>query len=458
MEDPILIKIQSRFEALFDVLKQISPPNLANEHPFIACPEYINNFMSCLDDQISLAMNYKSMLEKEIEDIKNLSLKYKKDLKIDIKLCEYKDAENLNILKDLFQTDLDRLKVEMNKISSEIEIKYSEINKIRDLLGKKEDFVIENVKFLLCDNYDQSEDLLNLLIEDIKCESVSLASLAMMDEKLEQIKIFKSKLERRRQYLYDEIESILKMLKRNNNFTFEEPIFELKNMFDEVQNELNIRKSEYNDLMKFIRKIESYLGIERKEFLESYEQNNVDEMKEYYKFLKSEQSKQFDDIFKNTLNKLYEINEVFGLENKSYNINNLSENEKETVLEKMQYEIDILMPKREKFLEIGNIIAKRQSLLERMTEFEKIASDPKRLFKSSFQLNTEERFRNSAYPSLLKMEEALFKLLESYECDFGSFIYKGCEYLKSLRHEIDSRIINNTVFINRFDSPYKKKN
>jgi hypothetical protein len=50
-----------------------------------------------------------------------------------------------------------------------------------------------------------------------------------------------------------------------------------------------------------------------------------------------------------------------------------------------------------------------------MMDFEKSASDPRRLFRSSFQLLEEEKFRKTCYPTLLKMEERLSKLLNDWE-------------------------------------------
>lgn len=92
-----------------------------------------------------------------------------------------------------------------------------------------------------------------------------------------------------------------------------------------------------------------------------------------------------------------------------------------------------------------------------MNEFEKIASDPKRLFKSSFQLNREEKFRKNAFPSLLKIEEEILNKLDDYSKKYG--IYKKDEqiYKEIIKKEIEGRIINKTVFINKFDSPYKRK-
>lgn len=453
MEEAILKKIQDKFEILFDILKQISPSKSVDKHPFSANPQYINNFMNCLEDQINSAMEIKNKLEEEIEEIKNLANTYKKDLEIDIKTDNINKIENLNILKDLYNNDLEKIKVERNKVMSEIQVKEKEINKIIKSLGDKEDFNKENLEFFITDDIDKYIYLLN---EQLDYNNISTQNLKLIKEKFNKLKDIKAKLELKRQFLYDEIERFCKIFKIRANFSFDESIFDLKKRLDNYKIELEEKKKEFFTLLKSIRKVESYLGFTPKNIIEEYNQGNISEMKDFYKYLKSEQSKQFDDIFENTLKKLHEMNEVFGLQNKPYCIKNLTDDEKELVLEKMQQEIDVLLPKKEKFIEITNLISKRKVLLEKMTDFEKIASDPKRLFKSSFQLNTEEKFRNNAYPSLLKMEEALFKLLDSYENDFGIFIYKGKEYKTALRHEIDSRIINKTVFINRFESPKKK--
>ena len=116
-----------------------------------------------------------------------------------------------------------------------------------------------------------------------------------------------------------------------------------------------------------------------------------------------------------------------------------------------------LESKKDLFLEINNLINNRYALLERMNEFEKIASDPKRLFKSSFQLNREEKFRKNAFPSLLKLETELIDKLKEYTEKYGIFYKNEENYENVLKAEIEGRIINKMVFINKYDSPYKKK-
>lgn len=60
-------------------------------------------------------------------------------------------------------------------------------------------------------------------------------------------------------------------------------------------------------------------------------------------------------------------------------------------------------------------ILKRSELIQRMMEFEVTASDPNRLFGSSFRLNQEEKFRKAAYPTLVKLETDLIERLTAYK-------------------------------------------
>lgn len=50
-----------------------------------------------------------------------------------------------------------------------------------------------------------------------------------------------------------------------------------------------------------------------------------------------------------------------------------------------------------------------------MKDFELTASDPKRLFRPSFQLIEEEKFRKTCLPTLTKMESNLIFLIMKYE-------------------------------------------
>ncbi|KCZ73807.1 hypothetical protein H311_05233, partial [Anncaliia algerae PRA109] len=97
------------------------------------------------------------------------------------------------------------------------------------------------------------------------------------------------------------------------------------------------------------------------------------------------------------------------------------------------------------------------NLKNAMIDFERIASDPKRLFKNSIQLLNEERFRKTAAPNLLKLEKEILEKIESYENEFGVFYLNG-NYKNILNDEINNRIINKSIFImGGFDSPRKKR-
>ena len=77
------------------------------------------------------------------------------------------------------------------------------------------------------------------------------------------------------------------------------------------------------------------------------------------------------------------------------------------------------------------LILTRKMFIQEMLEFEVIASDPRRLFKNSAQLNKEEQFRHSAYPTLLGLEDQIRVGLTDFEkgqnlCWFQiSFVYRN---------------------------------
>lgn len=102
-----------------------------------------------------------------------------------------------------------------------------------------------------------------------------------------------------------------------------------------------------------------------------------------------------------------------------------------------------------------------------MKEFELSASNPNRLFGSSFRLIQEEKFRKSAYPTLLKIEATLgehldaylagtfclFLLLALYLAFNQDFLYKGSVYRTMLAEEKESRYVNAAIF--EFDASSK---
>ncbi|KAI7886717.1 hypothetical protein K492DRAFT_202988 [Lichtheimia hyalospora FSU 10163] len=96
---------------------------------------------------------------------------------------------------------------------------------------------------------------------------------------------------------------------------------------------------------------------------------------------------------------------------------------------------------------VAKIMKQRNDLIQEMINFEKNASDPKRLFQASFQLLQEERWRNSCFPNLLQLDDALFKAVREFEYISGKpFIYGQRRYLDTLRDEIADRAANQTFF------------
>ncbi|KAI8910441.1 hypothetical protein EDD86DRAFT_270030, partial [Gorgonomyces haynaldii] len=118
------------------------------------------------------------------------------------------------------------------------------------------------------------------------------------------------------------------------------------------------------------------------------------------------------------------------------------------VIPKLEQEIKRLQTILLKSKSILDVHQQRQDLLLKMQNFEKTASDPKRLFRPSFQLLEEEKFRKTCYPTLLKLESQLFQLLDKYQQDMGEHFCLGSHDFKLLlEQEIKSRFVNESVFL-----------
>eukprot|EP00842_Homolaphlyctis_polyrhiza_P005346 jgi/Hompol1/5812/HPOL_000729-RA len=102
----------------------------------------------------------------------------------------------------------------------------------------------------------------------------------------------------------------------------------------------------------------------------------------------------------------------------------------------LEQELATLKLRYTKCREIYRIIDERAHLLKKMKEFETTASDPKRLFRPSFQLNEEEKFRKTCYPTLIKMEAHLRQAITQYEAENKeTFLFYGEVYLDVLEAE-----------------------
>lgn len=108
-------------------------------------------------------------------------------------------------------------------------------------------------------------------------------------------------------------------------------------------------------------------------------------------------------------------------------------------------EIARLTPIYQLAQQIEASIVKREEFIQQMKAFEISASDPARLFRSSFQLNQEERFRKTAYPTLLRIEDELRTFLLQYH-QLTCNNYKT-NYLEQLEQEIEERSVSETFFL-----------
>ncbi|KAL9540773.1 hypothetical protein MBANPS3_009498 [Mucor bainieri] len=93
------------------------------------------------------------------------------------------------------------------------------------------------------------------------------------------------------------------------------------------------------------------------------------------------------------------------------------------------------------------LMKERKDLIQKMIDFEKTASDPKRLFQASFQLLEEEKWRNNCLPRLLYLDRQLIKALNEFEKLAGKPVMIGeRRYLDTLLDEIADREANQTFF------------
>jgi hypothetical protein len=95
---------------------------------------------------------------------------------------------------------------------------------------------------------------------------------------------------------------------------------------------------------------------------------------------------------------------------------------------------------------IQEALDRREKFIEEMKEFESKASDPARLFRSSFQLNQEEKFRKTAYPTLLKVESELTDSLANYQTATGGSKWQGGKIEELLERQINERYVSKTFF------------
>ncbi|KAJ3274398.1 hypothetical protein HDV01_003002 [Terramyces sp. JEL0728] len=228
------------------------------------------------------------------------------------------------------------------------------------------------------------------------------------------------------------------------------PILLQKRLFTELESISNEMQDQYSsitsELERLTGEIKSYwkeLGICDQSL--PLECANIDQYKQLRDELDMKWQHKMNDRIKSLLSEIEDLWEKCSKPNDHqtrirnqitpYTINSV------TVLET---ELTAMRKHYDSIKAIIELIRNRQDLLNRIQQFEATASDPKRLFKPSFQLLEEEKFRKSCFPSLLKLEAQLKTCIGTYQQNGIEFRYKDFT-LNSL--EIANRFINTSVFV-----------
>jgi len=177
-------------------------------------------------------------------------------------------------------------------------------------------------------------------------------------------------------------------------------------------------------------------------------QKQVEEMEKIYKT-------QIREIMDASCRKIREytkkIEAITGVQKKEVlypEIEGLSHSEQERCLSEAEHAAAALGQEHAILENIEAFIRERKELLEKMSMFEEQASDPGRLFRSSFQLISEEKFRKMAVPTLFRVEKEIFALSEQHRDAFGREpLIKARAAVQEIQEEISHRIINSNVFM-----------
>ncbi|KAK6089853.1 hypothetical protein P3W45_001201 [Vairimorpha bombi] len=430
MNTEILHKINEKLNCLHTVLSTLLPLNNINTHPIKYFEGKFTQILYSIDQIIEESiLDQKSILDHCSRILEEITTKCDK---LYIPHPCIPNFINYNMYKEYLENELAKIKIHETEINEEIS---QWINKITELYTE-----IYNKTYCM-ENGETSVKYLNKL----KCE-------------YDMLKEEKIKKESKRLDMYKDIKKCIRLLCIEDDISMSHKIGEIEykhNMYIKIINERkelvqNIKKQ--IDIKEEMLKNTKYLESNKENFIDNRSLSDIyiNKLREYLCELENEYTRRINEIYETNRLDLVNLLDLFGMEQEYYEKTDIG-------ISKMTQRINELEIKKDSYVDILNIIERRYSLLESMNEFEKIASDPRRLFKSSFQLNKEEKFRNSAYPTLLKIEEEIFKKISEYTEKYGIFYREGKEYKNVLDKEIQGRLVSKTVFINKYNSPYKKR-
>ncbi|ORX77606.1 hypothetical protein K493DRAFT_308859 [Basidiobolus meristosporus CBS 931.73] len=213
------------------------------------------------------------------------------------------------------------------------------------------------------------------------------------------------------------------------------------------------RKQRYATLLKKINRLYIELDIpnsRQKKFQLDYEDTTLAQMEAEHEHLREILLINLDQLFDDYKQKLAEYWEKCEISREEQRFTMLRIMEGINKVERADIIREELIRLEELYSQchlIFSAMQERRQLIHKMIEFEKTASDPRRLFRSSFQLNQEEKWRKKAYPNLLKFEEQLINAILNYELQENKpFIHNNQRYMDVLDREIAERPVNLTLF------------
>ncbi|KAF7684736.1 hypothetical protein TCON_0109 [Astathelohania contejeani] len=438
MDSNELTGIQTRLTTLHSALSRLLPISKLDSHPFdhFKCKiseitETIDRLITKVNQEIEIKEKENKELYEQLENIKR---------KIgDRSITEYTHLTNIEICKEYLNNEMEKISCIYQGMIIEAKTIKDEIVKIKRELG------LEDGK------NDEGDEIDTQKLKEIKNELLEIQEVRRIKEKNKNKTLEKIK-ELYRKMSIDSGDDVDTKIINDKEVTVgevERKYLDLKEKYEERMMRFTKTKREIEEMLNIIgesieRDIPKLTGdVLSEEYLTKIEI--------FLENLKKEEEIKFNEIFDDTEVMLKETLDIFGIEYKKYEKSKKS-------LKEMRNRINELQPRKELFLSTVNLIKKRNDFVKKMIDFEKVASDPKRLFKSSFQLVNEEKFRKNAVPTLLKIEEELMREIDFFESRFGKFIYLGGNYKKELEEDINGRIINKAVFINnKCETPRKKK-
>ncbi|CAG8512280.1 10351_t:CDS:10 [Acaulospora morrowiae] len=227
----------------------------------------------------------------------------------------------------------------------------------------------------------------------------------------------------------------------------------LKSKIDVFEKDYVVRKGRLDMLQKGVLNLYNELSIpeeERLEMIDSLDEEYIEQLTLEFERLREimraiiqkaieEYTVQLGELWDKCLVPQYEREEFFE------NLRQLESSEE--VYELLAQEVARLQELYAKCAKIYRWMLERRALIEKMIDFEKKASDPKRLFQSSFRLLEEEKWRKSCWPNLVKIEDQLINACIAYEdSERKPFMHESKRYLDTLQGEISERIVNQMFF------------